>query len=180
MITAVPVQSNEANARISGHFGSAPFFALIGDQGAVSFLDRRGAESCAPVDELLSAGVTSVIAVGMGRGAMHRLEEAGISTRFITEGPEHLADFVSVLAGDYVNGGMQLSKDAGICTGGGSQERTQTGGGSPEHHHHDHGDSHHHGDSECCHEHGQDECHHGLTDAHHHHGSQGCGCGGHH
>lgn len=113
MKTAVPVQGNSLDAKLSGHFGSAPYFAIIEEDGSVNFLDRSGKAGggCAPVDELLSEGVNRVISIGMGQGALNRLKAAGIDASFVVKAPGRLEHFITALQENT----LMLSNDIGIC-----------------------------------------------------------------
>ncbi len=130
MKTAVPVIQDSEASRISGHFGSAPFFAIFGEEkDELEYWSRKeqvGGHRCAPVDELLGMGVGRVISAGMGRGAIGRLSAANIEVRFIGDSTISLAELRKRLASDEI----ALSSDSGICE---------------EHHGHGHGSGNHHG-----------------------------------
>lgn len=72
---------------VSGHFGSAPFFTLVDtESGACEIIDKGGHGhehgSCAPVDLLAAHDLDAVVCRGMGRGAIMRLGQAGLSVLF--------------------------------------------------------------------------------------------------
>jgi predicted Fe-Mo cluster-binding NifX family protein len=135
MKTAVPVIQDSEDSRISGHFGSAPFFAIFGEEkDELEYWSRKeqvGGHRCAPVDELLGMGVGRVISAGMGRGAMGRLSAANIAVRFVGDPSISLTELRRGLASDE----LTLSTDGGICLehhghGSRSQHRNGKGHGS--------------------------------------------------
>ena len=78
------VDDGGVNARLSPHFGSAPFFTLVEDgtrRSEVMVNDkashRHGA--CMPVDELRLRGVDAVICRGLGARALAHLQTMGIA-----------------------------------------------------------------------------------------------------
>lgn len=114
MKTAVPVLQNRADSPLSGHFGSAPFFAIFDTSSSEpEFFDcsTRQSQGCAPVEELLSMNVSSVVCLGMGRGAIRKLEAAGIACRFPVQAPGRLDALMSA----YSSGSLNLSTDSGVC-----------------------------------------------------------------
>ncbi len=116
MTTAVPVQTDSEDSKLSGHFGSAPFIAVFDDElDTLNFVDRskKAGGSCAPVEELAALGVQRVISLGMGKGAMSRLASAGITCSFVVKSPGTLDRFRAALA----EGKVLLSDDAGVCAG---------------------------------------------------------------
>lgn len=84
MKICIPTQTKEGlNARVFGHFGSAPYFTLYDtDSGQVQTLDNTNAHHahgmCHPVGVVAPAGVDAVVCMGMGRRAVEKLNEAGI------------------------------------------------------------------------------------------------------
>jgi len=129
MRIAIPVSSNSGpQAAVSGHFGHAPFFAVI-EQGLseVQFIakiphSRGHGGGCAPTDELKAAGVTRVLCKGLGQGAHTRLTGEGISVG-ILDGPyENPAQVLAALEA----GTLKLNEAPVLCAGHGEHE----------HHHH--------------------------------------------
>lgn len=79
---------NGLDSRIHGHFGSAPYLALVDARNlAVEFLPKEGAPphadghhggGCQPAAALGGRTVDAVFCHGMGRGALTSLEALGI------------------------------------------------------------------------------------------------------
>lgn len=70
------------SSRVSEHFGKAPLHLVVrlGTGEVIAAVPKpEGIHgSCAPVEELAAWGVEAVACHGLGRGAMGRLEAAGI------------------------------------------------------------------------------------------------------
>jgi predicted Fe-Mo cluster-binding NifX family protein len=85
MTITIPVTEDSGlSSKISDHFGSAPFFAMVDlESNTVACVGNPNAEHvhgrCMPVDFLREKGVSAVVCRGMGRGALSRLTEAGIA-----------------------------------------------------------------------------------------------------
>jgi predicted Fe-Mo cluster-binding NifX family protein len=84
--------------KVSGHFGSAPFFTLVDtESGACEIIDKGGHGhdhgACAPVDLLKAHELDAVVCMGMGRGAIMRLGQAGLSIFFAES--EKVSDVVA-------------------------------------------------------------------------------------
>ena len=78
------VESNGRASRLSGHFGSAPWFAIYdADSGDIAFVrnDESAHEhgSCMPVEALRKSGAETVLCKGMGMRAIQLLTAAGIT-----------------------------------------------------------------------------------------------------
>jgi len=72
--------------QVSQHFGQCAYFGLVEIEGnkikdsqVVPNRAQHGGGGCQGVDELLSHGVTHVIAGGMGMGAQQKFMQAGVS-----------------------------------------------------------------------------------------------------
>lgn len=81
--------SRGREARLSDHFGSAPYFTLVdSDTGTVDVRPNRQARhahgSCEPAKGLDGQGVDAVVCRGLGRRALGGLEQAGIRV-FVTD-----------------------------------------------------------------------------------------------
>ena len=77
------VDDGGVDARLSPHFGSAPYFTLVDDRTRESEImvnhkavHRHGA--CMPVNDLRQRGVDAVICRGLGARALAHLETMGI------------------------------------------------------------------------------------------------------
>lgn len=104
-------------ARISAHFGSAPYFAFV-DTGseAVDVVPNAHAHhehgSCDPLSRLSGRRVDAVVCHGLGRRALERLDAAGIPV-FVTNG-EDVAEAVA----DFASGTLQRLASNAACHGG--------------------------------------------------------------
>jgi predicted Fe-Mo cluster-binding NifX family protein len=84
MKICIPVTHDSgAASRLSPHFGSAPLFLMVDDEGgALRALPNRNAHhehgSCSPVAALAGERVDVAIVGGIGAGAMAKLCAAGI------------------------------------------------------------------------------------------------------
>lgn len=91
MILCIPTNDNRGiEARLSSHFGRAPWFTIVdSDTGKVELLrndeGRHVHGACVPTDEIRSRGVEGVLCRGIGRGASARLAEAGIAVYLTDE-----------------------------------------------------------------------------------------------
>lgn len=84
MIYCFPTVSGKGlKAEISGHFGSAPFFTCVHEDGSgLDVIDNGGIGhehgQCHPVAALEGRKVDAVVCGGMGLRALGRLNESGI------------------------------------------------------------------------------------------------------
>jgi predicted Fe-Mo cluster-binding NifX family protein len=84
MKICIPTLDNRGlEGKVSGHFGSAPFFTLVDtESGACEIINKGGhgheQGGCAPVDLLTSRDLDAVVCMGMGRGAIMKLGQAGL------------------------------------------------------------------------------------------------------
>lgn len=91
MIFCVPTNDDKGtDARLSSHFGRAPWFTIVdASTGSVELLrndeGRHVHGACAPIEEILRRGVTGVVCRGIGRGASARLFDAGIEVYLTDE-----------------------------------------------------------------------------------------------
>jgi predicted Fe-Mo cluster-binding NifX family protein len=70
--------------KVSGHFGSAPFFTLVDTESGACETISKGAHghehgACDPVDLLTAHNLDAVVCRGMGRGAIMKLGQAGLN-----------------------------------------------------------------------------------------------------
>jgi len=85
MKICIPTMDNRGlEGKVSGHFGSAPFFTLVDtESGACEIIakDGHGHEhgGCAPVALLTPHDLDAVVCMGMGRGAIMKFGQAGIN-----------------------------------------------------------------------------------------------------
>ncbi len=84
MKICLPTETNQGlNAPLYGHFGSAPFFALVDTEtGILEVRDNQGQVhahgACHPAGALEGLGIQAVVCGGMGLRALQKLEKAGI------------------------------------------------------------------------------------------------------
>jgi predicted Fe-Mo cluster-binding NifX family protein len=84
MRICIPTQDNEGlNAKVYGHFGSAPFFTVFDtEKETVKTIDNTDANHehgmCHPIGVIGTSSIDVVICQGMGGGAVRKLNEANI------------------------------------------------------------------------------------------------------
>ncbi len=89
MKIAIPSENtNGLESRLSGHFGSAPFFAIYdAEKDAVDFRENHHEEhihgNCQPTAELSALGVGAIVCGGMGIRAINRFHELNIKVYHI-------------------------------------------------------------------------------------------------
>lgn len=161
MNLCIPVLKDQGlESRISGHFGSAPCFAIVdSDTRACRVVPNanrhHGHGGCHPVAALAGLDVQGVLVGGIGAGALSHLQAAGIRV-WQADGGTVDAAVASFTAGSPV----ELTP-ASACTHHG--------------HGHDHGHGHGHGHD---HGHGHGACHGGGAGGGQVHGLHGPHGGG--
>ena len=118
MKICIPTKDDRGlESRAYGHFGSAPFFAMVdADSGRPEVVRNtdlhHGPHSCHHVDGLKAHDVDIVVCNGVGRRAFVALQEAGIDVQV----PKHatVADIVRAMRAGEVH---RLSADE-ACGGG--------------------------------------------------------------
>jgi len=106
-----------AASRISAHFGSAPYFAVV-DTSSTNFElvananARHEHGACNPLSVVMSHGVDVVVCRGMGRGALAKLDAAGIPV-YLSDG----ADVAEAVA-SFAAGKLQRLTFDEACSGG--------------------------------------------------------------
>ncbi len=116
MIAAVPVLTNTHDAQMSAHFGSAPFLAIINPEtGKVEFIDRgsKVEHECAPVGLLNEKRVEAILCSGIGRGAVHKLGNAGIKCLSVEDSTLTLSAITKGLS----DGTLRFSENLVACAG---------------------------------------------------------------
>ncbi len=118
MKLCIPVQENNGlKSEISRHFGSANQFLIVDtDSGNCRSLPNQVHEhgECRPVQTLSGETVDGVVVGGIGKGALHKLQAAGIQV-FLSE---HRT-VEEVLMG-YKSNSLQAATTAECCGGHGS------------------------------------------------------------
>jgi predicted Fe-Mo cluster-binding NifX family protein len=84
MNICIPVtQENDLQSRVSGHFGSAPFFAIADtESGSVRTVPNGNRDHrhgrCQPMRALAGLDIDAVVVGGIGAGALSRLQAMGV------------------------------------------------------------------------------------------------------
>lgn len=92
MLVAFPTQEDRGDqSPVYGHFGSAPLFILLDtESGDVRPLVNKDADhihgQCEPIKALQGVKVDAVVVGGIGKGALLRLNEAGVAAYRGVEG----------------------------------------------------------------------------------------------
>lgn len=116
------VDGTGLEARLSGHFGSAPFFTVIDSEtGRTEVIGNAHASHehghCRPTESLQGRGVETVVCRGLGRRALAVLRGEGI-TVLVTE-----ANTVAEAVRAFEVGTLVPLDEAGACQGGHSHSR---------------------------------------------------------
>jgi predicted Fe-Mo cluster-binding NifX family protein len=84
MKICIPTDTKEGlNAKVFGHFGSAPYFTVYDtEKDQVETIDNTNSNHahgmCQPISVIGQASINVVICQGMGRRAVEKLNESGI------------------------------------------------------------------------------------------------------
>ena len=87
MLVCIPTSSGDGlNGKLSGHFGSTPFFTLYNtDTEEVQVIENRNSHhshgTCHPMNQLSVYKIDTVLCNGMGRRAVEALNSEGIKTK---------------------------------------------------------------------------------------------------
>ena len=85
MKICIPVETSDGlNSKVSGHFGSTPYFLIHDDNtGQNEFIDNHNQDhehgQCHPIQKLADLNVERVICNGMGARALNNFKSMGIS-----------------------------------------------------------------------------------------------------
>jgi predicted Fe-Mo cluster-binding NifX family protein len=115
MNLCIPVTEDKGlQSPVSGHFGSAPLFAIVNpDMGVCRTISNRDSHhshgACQPLASLAGEGVDAVVVGGIGAGALSKLQAAGISV-FLSEQPT-----VEAVVAAFKTGTLQLATPEGAC-----------------------------------------------------------------
>lgn len=77
-MVAIPVKTNTDQSAVAPLFGKAKWFALIGDEGSVSYWNNTIKSGREVVNHLIAAGVTDVLVQEIGANPFAMLQQAGI------------------------------------------------------------------------------------------------------
>ena len=107
MKICIPTETNEGkNAKVYGHFGSAPYFTVVDtEKNSVETIDNANQHHahgmCQPMNALISKKIDAVVTGGMGGRAVQKLNEGGVKAyRAI---PGTVTDIVS----QFTKGGLE-------------------------------------------------------------------------
>ncbi len=122
MIYCIPAEGTEGlSAPVSGHFGRCSYFAIHNDQTGETTTVANGNThdehgQCRPLESIEGLGVNVVLAGGMGRGAVSRLNAAGIDV-FCPPGVAAETLTVGRLIDAYRTGSLEPLSPEGACGG---------------------------------------------------------------
>ncbi|MCK9572036.1 MAG: NifB/NifX family molybdenum-iron cluster-binding protein [Candidatus Omnitrophica bacterium] len=107
MRLCIPTETNEGkNARVFGHFGSAPYFTIVDiEKDSLETIDNANQHHahgmCQPMHALTGKSIDAVVTGGMGARAVQGLNQSGIKAyRAI---PGTVAEIVS----QFTKGGLE-------------------------------------------------------------------------
>ena len=107
MRLCIPTETNEGkNARVFGHFGSAPYFTIVDiEKDSLETIDNANQHHahgmCQPMNALTGKSIDAVVTGGMGARAVAGLNQSGIKAyRAI---PGTVAEIVS----QFTKGGLE-------------------------------------------------------------------------
>jgi predicted Fe-Mo cluster-binding NifX family protein len=92
MRICIPTETNEGeNAKVYGHFGSAPYFTIYDtEKDSFEVIDNSNKHhthgTCHPMGELNGKRIDAVICGGMGARAVRKLNETGIKAYITSAG----------------------------------------------------------------------------------------------
>lgn len=116
MKIAFPIEKdNGLDSELYGHFGSAPFFAVV-DDGAGSFAAVANGQhghahgQCQPTAGLTELDVQAVVCAGMGMRAVQKLNEIGISV-YLAAGARTVAEALA----EFKAGRLPLFQPGDAC-----------------------------------------------------------------
>jgi len=115
MKICVPTESKEGqNAKVHGHFGSAPYFTIVDtEKNSVEIIDNANQHHshgmCQPMNALVGKEIDAVVTGGMGGRAVQKLNEGGIKAYRAILGT--VADIVS----QFTKGGLEEITAQNAC-----------------------------------------------------------------
>lgn len=117
MKICIPTETNEGkSARVYGHFGSAPYFAIydseIDEFEVIDNSNQHHAHgTCHPMGALDGKNIVAVVCGGMGARAVQKLNEAGIKAYRAITGT------VDEIIKKYKQGELEEITSENSCTG---------------------------------------------------------------
>lgn len=118
MRLVVPLEESAGmESRVSDHFGSAPWFALVnGESGSVEIMENGNSNhehgQCTPAAAFAGMGVQAVVCNGIGARAASRLQAAGVAVYIAG-----LAPTLSEAVRRYDEGRLVLMDAKAACQG---------------------------------------------------------------
>ncbi len=115
MNLCIPVTEDKGlQSPVSGHFGSAPLFAVVdSDTGVCRTISNRDSHhshgACQPLASLAGEGVDAVVVGGIGAGALSQLQAVGVRV-FLSVQPT-----VEAVVAAYKAGTLPLATHATAC-----------------------------------------------------------------
>ena len=115
MNLCIPMTEDKGlQSQVSGHFGSAPFFAIVDpDTGAFRVIPNQDSHhshgACHPLAALSGQGVDSVAVSAIGAGALDRLQTGGVRV-YLSEQP-----VVEGVVAAFKAGTLRLASPATAC-----------------------------------------------------------------
>lgn len=115
MRICIPTETNDGkNAKVYGHFGSAPFFTIYDtDNDSIEIVDNSNQHhshgTCHPMGSLTGKKIDAVVCGGMGARAIQKLNEGGIKAYRAAAGS------VSEIAGQFAKGGLEEMTVENAC-----------------------------------------------------------------
>ncbi|MBU1642683.1 NifB/NifX family molybdenum-iron cluster-binding protein [bacterium] len=137
-MTAIPVKTDKEESAVAPLFGKAKWFALIDDEGAISFWHNELKSGREVVNHFQAVGITRVVFQDMGGNPFMLLSRAGIGCYYSGEGRVLLKDAVARLQKDELIEVTQQNMAEYVER----SQRHSKGDHHEGHEHHDHG--HHH------------------------------------
>ncbi|MFA6349435.1 MAG: NifB/NifX family molybdenum-iron cluster-binding protein [Candidatus Omnitrophota bacterium] len=107
MKICIPTETNEGkNAKVYGHFGSAPFFTIYDtEKDSIEIINNANQHHahgmCQPMNALVGKSVDVVVTGGMGARAVQKLNEGRIKAYQAIPGT--VADIIS----QFIKGGLE-------------------------------------------------------------------------
>lgn len=117
MKICIPTIDNQGlKAQVSEHFGGAPCFTVVDLESKVTeTIDNQNQHhehgQCNPLGAIADKGISAVVCIGIGRGAVERLNVGGIKV-FLGTGAT-----VEAVVDEYQKGGLRELNAEGACSG---------------------------------------------------------------
>lgn len=135
---AIPVKTASEESAVAPLFGKAKWFAIVDDNGTITFWQNEARNGHAVVEQFKSLGVDHLIFQDMGANPFRLLENAGIECYHSGTGRVTLKDAVSY----YENSALIRVYRENMAEYIDLSHKHSKGGHHHEAHHHHHG--HHH------------------------------------